>query len=124
MASGVVIELPEILTFSPTDTKSDRWLQRTIGQAGERLAQIRDRLFSKLSLQRHHVVLNLNAATGLLTWEALRSVPEGGVYALTYQESEAIALQEQAASLTELLRPIVMHGSLTEIPDAIASTQF
>jgi len=124
MVSGVVIELPEILTFSPTDTKSDHWLQRTIGQAGERLAKIRDRLFSKLSLQRHDVVLNLNAATGLMTWEALRSVPEGGVYALTYQELEAIALQEQAASLPELLRPIVMHRSLIEIPDAISSMRF
>jgi len=124
MVSGVVIELPEVLTFSPTDTKSDRWLQRTIGQAGERLAKIRDHLFSKLSLQRHDVVLNLNAATGLFTWEALRSVPEGGIYALTYQESEAIALQEQAASLPELLRPIVMHGSLTKLTEAIASMQF
>ena len=124
MVSGVVIELPEILTFSPTDTKSDRWLQRTIGQAGERLAKIRDRLFSKLSLQRHDVVLNLNATTGLLTWEALRSVPEGGVYALTYQESEAIALQEQASSLPELLRPIVLHGSLIEIPNIVASMHF
>jgi putative ATPase len=124
MVSGVVIELPEILTFSPTDTKSDRWLQRTIGQAGERLAKIRDRLFSKLSLQRHHVVLNLNAAAGLLTWEALRSVPEGGVYALTYQESEAIALQEQASSLPELLRPIVLHSSLIEIPNIVASMHF
>jgi len=124
MVGGVVIELPEILTFSPTDTKSDRWLQRTIGQAGERLATIRDRLFSKLLLQRHHVVLNLNAATGLLTWEALRSVPEGGVYAITYQESEAIALQEQAASFPELLRPIVMHGSLIKMPEAIASMRF
>jgi putative ATPase len=124
MVSGVVIELPEILTFSHTDNKSDRWLQRTIGQAGERLAKIRDRLFSKLSLQRHHVVLNLNAATGLITWEALRSVPEGGVYAMTYQESEAIALQEQAASLPELLRPTVIYGSLIELPEAIASTSF
>ena len=124
MVSGVVIELPEILTFSPTDTKSDRWLQRTIGQAGERLAKIRDRLFSKLSLQRHDVVLNLNAATGLLTWEALRSVPEGEVYAMTYQASEPIALQEQAASLPELLRPTVIYRSLIELPEAIASTSF
>ena len=124
MVSGVVIELPEILTFSPTDTKSDRWLQRTIGQAGERLAKIRDRLFSKLSLQRHDVVLNLNAATGLLTWEALRSVPEGGVYTLAYQESEVIALQEQAASLPELLRPIVMHSSLIGLSEAITSMKF
>ena len=54
----------------------------------------------------------------------MRSVPEGGVYALTYQKSEAIALQEQAASLPELLRPIVLHGSLIELPEAIASIGF
>jgi putative ATPase len=59
-----------------------------------------------------------------MTWEALRSVPEGGVYALTYQELEAIALQEQAASLSELLRPTVMYGSLIELPEAIASMRF
>jgi len=33
-------------------------------------------------------------------------------------------LQEQAASLPELLRPIVMHGSLIELPEAIASMHF
>jgi putative ATPase len=59
-----------------------------------------------------------------MAWEALRSVPEGGVYALIYQESEAIALQEQATSLPELLRPEVSYGSLIELPEAIASMQF
>ncbi len=124
MVRGIGMELPEVLTFSPTDVKSDRWLQRTIGQAGDRLAKIRDRLFTHLSLQRHHVILDVNVATGLLTWEALRSVPEGGVYALTYQEAEAIALQEQAESLPEILRPIAMFGSLIKLPEAIASTRF
>ncbi len=124
MVRGVGMELPEALTFSPTDAKSDRWLQRTIGQAGDRLAKIRDRLFAHLSLQRHHVILDVNAATGLLTWEALRSVPEGGVYALTYHEAEVIALQEQAVSLPEILRPISIFGSLIKLPDAIASICF
>ena len=124
MVRGIGVEMPEVLTFSPTDTKSDRWLQRTIGQAGERLAKIRDRIFAHLSLQRHHVVLDLNAATGLLTWEALRSVPEGGVYALAYQQAEAIALEEQAATLPELLRPMVICGNLREIPQEITSTHF
>jgi putative ATPase len=124
MVRGIGAEIPEVLTFSPTDAKSDRWLQRTIGQAGDRLAQVRDRLFSHLSLQRHHVVLDVNAATGLLTWEAMRSVPEGGVYALTYQQAEAIAIQQQSAILPELLRPISIFGSLVEIPEAIASMRF
>jgi putative ATPase len=124
MVRGIGVEMPEVLTFSPTNTKSDRWLQRTIGQAGDRLAKIRDRLFTHLSLQRHHVVLDLNAATGLLTWEALRSVPEGGVYALAYQQTEAIALEEQSATLPELLRPMVICGNLREIPQEITSTHF
>jgi putative ATPase len=124
MVRGIGTEMPEIFTFSPDDGKSNRWLQRTISQAGDRLAKIRDGLFSHLSTQRHHLILDLNAATGLLTWEAWRKVPEGGVYSLTYGEAEAIALQEQSASLPELLRPIVMFGSLTEMPKAITSIKF
>jgi putative ATPase len=124
MVRGMGTETPEIFTCSPTDSASDRWLQRTISQAGDRMGTIRDRLFAHLSLQRHHVILDVNAATGLLTWEALRQVPEGGVYAIAYQNSEAKALQEQAASLPELVRPIAMAGSLIELPTAIASIQF
>ncbi|MEE3718492.1 AAA family ATPase [Tumidithrix elongata RA019] len=124
MVRGIGTEIPEVLTFSPTDSATDRWLQRTISQAGDRLGTIRDRLFSRLSLQRHHVVLDVNAATGLLTWEALRQVPEGGVYALTYQTSDAVALQEQVAGLPELARPIIMSGDLIEVPAAIASVRF
>jgi putative ATPase len=121
---GGRMELPEIFTFSPDDAQRDLWLQRTISQAGDRLARIRDRLFAGLSPQRHHVILDLNAVTGLLTWEALRKVPEGGVYALVSTQTQAIALQEQSASLPELLRPLIMVGSLTEIPAEIAQIRF
>jgi putative ATPase len=121
---GGRMELPEIFTFSPDDAQRDLWLQRTISQAGDRLARIRDHLFAGLSPQRHHVILDLNAVTGLLTWEALRKVPEGGVYALVSTQTQAIALQEQSASLPELLRPLIMVGSLTEIPAEIAQIRF
>jgi putative ATPase len=33
---------PEILSYSPTDTNTERWLQRTINQTGQQLAHIRD----------------------------------------------------------------------------------
>jgi len=109
----------EGLTFSPTDREQDRWLQRTLDQAGERLAMVRDRLFSLAMPQRNHVLLTLNAGSGLLTWEAVRRVPEGAVYAHGQRQQDAIALQEQAALLPELSRPIVLQSPLTGLADAL-----
>jgi putative ATPase len=71
-------------------------------------------------LQRHHLVLDLNAGTGLLTWEALRRAPEGGVWALAYRSDEATALREMAARLPELERPVVLQGTLAELPELLA----
>src|SRR5690606_10616568 len=65
----------EILTHSPGDAARDRWLQRTISNAGERLGHVRDRVLDAAALSRHSVVLDVRAASGLLTWEALRRVP-------------------------------------------------
>lgn len=104
---------PEVLTFGPRDATTDRWLQRAMGQMGERLGKIRDRLFHRAHCQRHHLVLILNAGNGLLTWEASRQVPEGGVYAYVQTDAEAKNLYEQAAALPELRRPIVVQ----ELPD-------
>jgi len=56
-----------VLTYSPTDRTYERWLQRTLGQVGEQLAAVRERIFTLAQPQRHHVVLDLNAGSGLLT---------------------------------------------------------
>ncbi len=111
LVEGVGVEMPEGLTTSPADAQVDRWLQRTLGQAGERLGQVRDRVFAMANLQRHHLVLDLNAGSGLLTWEALRQVPEGGVYAWGRTAQEVAALTEQAAVLPELRRPVICGGA-------------
>ncbi|NER84944.1 MAG: AAA family ATPase, partial [Leptolyngbya sp. SIO1D8] len=111
--------LPEALTFSPEDPKLNRWLQRTLGQAGDRLAQIRDRLFTALQPQRHHIILDLNARSGLLTWEAVRQVPEGGVYARVETNQDLAALTEQAALLPELSRPVIFQATLATLPTAL-----
>jgi len=66
-------------------------------------------------LERHHVVLDLHAGTGLLTWEAVRRVPEGGVWALAADEATAEGLRQQAARLAELERPHLLAGSLIEL---------
>jgi putative ATPase len=112
LVEGFGVALPEVLTFSPTDSASERWLQRTLSQTGERLAQVRDRLFALAQLQRHDLVLDLNAGSGLLTWEAIRQVPEGGVYARVEQATDAQALEEQAALLPQLIRPIVVQSAV------------
>ncbi|NJM85786.1 MAG: AAA family ATPase, partial [Leptolyngbyaceae cyanobacterium RM2_2_21] len=113
-------ELPEMLTYSAPDTQRDRWLQRSLAQAGERLAQIRDRLFELAQPQRHHLILDLNAASGLLTWEALRRVPEGGVYALVYRLTDQQALLEQVQALAALNRPVILQAQASDPLAAIA----
>src|SRR5690606_8655046 len=57
----------------------DRWLERTVSRAGERLAIVRDHLFALAGVRRDDLVLDLAAGTGLLTWEALRRAPNGQV---------------------------------------------
>jgi putative ATPase len=112
----------EILTFTGNQVgrDRDRWIQRTISGASERLAALRDRVLDAAHLQRHHLALDLNAGTGLLTWEAVRRAPEGGVWALVAGATEAAALREMAARLPELERPAVLQGAVAELPDLLA----
>jgi putative ATPase len=121
MMSSLGTEPIEILTYSNTDAASERWLQHTLSQIGTQLATVRERIFTITQLQRHHVVLDINAGTGLLTWEALRHVPEGGVYTCVRNDSDAQALREQATTLDELRRPIVLTAQIIELPAVLAS---
>ncbi len=112
----------EILTYSPADPARDRWLQRTVSQAGERLAALRDRVLDQASLARHSTVLDLHAGSGLLTWEALRRAPEGGVFALAHTAQDAEALTQQADRLDPMARPVVLSGGLTELASLLAQS--
>lgn len=112
---GVGIATAEILTYGTTDRATERWLQRTLSQVGEQVGRVRERIFSLAQIQRHDVILDLNAGTGLLTWEAVRQVPEGGVYACVRNAQEASALEEQEAALPELRRPFVLTSTLAQL---------
>ena len=106
----------EILTHSPDDAARERWLQRTISGAGARLGQVRDRVLDAARLSNYSIVLDLKAGAGLLTWEAVRRTPEGGVYALTRNRRDADALRQSAERLPQIERPVVMEGRLEELP--------
>ena len=113
----------EILTFSPDDPAKDQWLQRTISNSGQRLGEVRDRVLDGAKLIRHSLVLDLKAGSGLLTWEALRRVPEGGVYALARTTRDGEALMQQAERLPEIERPIVLSGDLLTLPELLANDE-
>ncbi|MEL7143641.1 MAG: AAA family ATPase, partial [Cyanobacteria bacterium J06573_11] len=103
------VSMPEALTYGPDNPQQDRWLQRATGVLGTQLGEVRDRIFTLLNPQRHHVLLDLNASTGLLSWEAVRQVPEGGVYSCAHTTKAYDALTEQSAMLDELVRPVVFQ---------------
>jgi len=105
----------EVLTTSPKDRGKDAWLQRAVAGSGRQLAVLRDRLFEMAAVQRHHLVLDVNAGSGLLTWEAARRAPEGGIWALTADATAGEALRQQAARLPEVERPVVLIGELPEL---------
>ncbi len=111
----------EVLTFTRSGRSRDLWLERTVSQASDGLASLRDRILERVRLQRHHVVLDLNAREGLLTWEALRRVPEGGVWALTFRTEEAELLRGRGRALEEIEKPRVLEGPLPELRRLLAA---
>ncbi|NJM45023.1 MAG: AAA family ATPase [Alkalinema sp. RU_4_3] len=116
LLEGIGTELPEGLTVGPEAKQLDRWMQRTLSQTSARLSELRDRLFHLAQIQRHEIILDLQASSGLLTWEALRRAPEGGTYALVTNPKDYQALTEQAVSLPELQRPILLKAGSKPIP--------
>ena len=113
----------EVLSLSPPDQQRDQWLKRAGGEISGQLERLRDRLFTPLDLERHHLILDLESSTGLLTWEAIRRAPEGGVWAHSSNKTAAIALHETAAYLPEVDRPVVIQGPLTGIADQVAERE-
>jgi putative ATPase len=93
----------------------NRWLQRTLSTTGQQLGQIRDKIFALAKVERHDLVLDLNAGTGLLTWEAVRRVPVGGVWALAPDAQTAQLLSQQANNLAHIERPVILAGTITAI---------
>jgi putative ATPase len=115
MVEGEQLAPPEVLTYTPADRAGERWLQRTLSGTSENLARLRDTVIESARLERHHVVLDLRAGTGLLTWEAVRRVPEGGVWALAADSQAAEGLRQQAERLSALDRPHLLAGSLLDL---------
>jgi putative ATPase len=109
--------VPEVLTTGPTNRSQDAWLQRAIANTGRHLGQVRNRVFELAQIQRHYLILDLNAGSGLLTWEAVRRAPEGGIWALAADQQSGDALRQMAERMPELERPVIMIGEMVELAE-------
>jgi putative ATPase len=107
--------LPEGLTTGPVDRARDAWLQRTIANSGRNLAHVREKVFELAQIRRHHLVLDLKASSGLFTWEAVRSAPEGGVWSITRDPQTGEALRQQARRLSDIERPVILIGLIQDL---------
>ncbi len=119
--AAMVDPVTEPLSWSPTSRGEERWLQRAVGQQGARLEAVREAVFAVADVQRHHLVADLNAGTGLLLWEAVRRAPEGHVWARVDDARGAGALAELGRGLPELRRPPVVEGPLADLVEVAAA---
>ncbi len=112
----------EVLTFTgdAAARQRDRWLARAVGRTSSRLARLRDRVVEGARIARHAVVLDLRAGTGLITWEAARRAPEGGVWALAADGETAAVLESGSGGPSGIDAPTVLVGSIAELPELLA----
>ncbi len=116
---------PAGLSFTGREAgrERERWLARAVAGAGDRLSAQRDRILDDAALERHDRLLDLRAGTGLLTWEALRRLPEGGVWALAADPAEAEGLDAGAAGLDPLEAPTLLIGRIPDLPELLARAE-
>jgi putative ATPase len=121
LATALEPESVEVLTFTPPSTSSGRWVERLSRGRQEAHAAARDRILGPLAIQRHSRILDADARTGLLLWEALRRAPEGGVWGIAATDEEKAVLEHRMAELEEPVRPVILRPArpLSEIgPEA------
>lgn len=118
IAAMLDYEENEILTFSPP-RRDAQWMKRVSEFRNRELLQIQTRVFNPLSIRRHHLILVLNDANGLLLWEARRRVPEGRVYCILSEDRQKEALRFYADQLPELERPQLASCPLDTFPSVI-----
>jgi len=82
------------------------WRSRAESSAPARLSALRRALFEAARPARGDRVLVLDSREGYLAWEALRRCPEGTVAVAALGEEERLLVEQYAATLQEIERPL------------------
>ncbi|MDA7431098.1 AAA family ATPase [Synechococcus sp. AH-601-P06] len=119
-AAELAADQPLLLSSGPESPGLERWIQRQLGQEGERLHQLRERLWGGVSWQRHDRVLILGARSLIWALDPLRAVPEGGVTVLCNSTDDRRRIEAQIQLLDPELRPQLLSGGLDELQESQA----
>ncbi len=87
-----------------TGTTEERWIGRTFDGGAAKAQAIRDEIFAAVNPAPNARILDIHAASGLLTFEALRRCPEGGIFSIVIPSPTAenfIGLMAQKPSLEQ-----------------------
>ena len=104
-AAETAADQGDVLSSSPADPALERWLQRQAAAEGERLDQLRQRLWQGTPWERHNRVLVLGAQSLLWALDPLELAPEGGVVMLLHDGATQARLEAQLQLLDSLRRP-------------------
>ena len=116
-------ELGEVLSSSPDDPILERWLQRQLGSEGERLDQLRSRLWNQAAWQRQDRVLILEARSLLWALDPLQHTPEGGVVIQVPSGEDAERLQAQVQMLDSLHQPRILTTPIDQLSRHLEAEQ-
>ena len=104
----------EILTFSPPDKKRDAWLKRISDNKNMILSAVREEIFSQIKIRRYDRILVASADRGLLVWEGLRHVPEGGVFYIGENPLDIEIIEKHLLPAEDGDKPVLIKSSLTD----------
>jgi putative ATPase len=94
-----------VLSGGPEDPLLNRWLQRQLASEGQRLDQLRQRLWQDTAPRRQDRALILEARSLLWALDPLAACPEGGVVIQLAQGKDLQQLQAQLQVLDSLIQP-------------------
>ena len=123
-AVELAAEQPLLLSSGPEDPGLDRWIQRQLGQGGERLDTLRQRLWQGVVWQRNDRVLLIGVRSLLWAIDPLQGAPDGGVTLLVSEEDDITRLQAQLELLDPVRRPHLLHGGLAALQHLPAQQRF
>jgi len=112
-AAELAAEQPLLLSSGPGSPAMERWMQRQLGQEGERLHQLRQRLWKDVRWGRQDRVLVLGGRSLLWALDPLQQVPEGGVTLLCPDDDD----RRRIAAQIQLLDPELQPQLLSDLAD-------
>ncbi len=114
LSASLTQEHTEVLSYSPPDQGREQWINRVVANRSDSLEAIRAAIFSRIKPARHDRICVVTADDGIILWEALRSVPEGGVTGLVSNPEKFELLQYYAAQLEAVEQPYLYQGTAEE----------